>query len=97
MPVYLHECEACGHQFELEYSIKLDPPKECPECKQEAVKRLIAGDFMTKMELTHKEFAASIQDQTRKMMKSIGNSENKFANIVGETAYNNYSKKPGQY
>lgn len=41
MPTYDYECGSCGHRFELFQSIKADPVKDCPECKQPHARRLI--------------------------------------------------------
>ncbi|MDP8299975.1 MAG: zinc ribbon domain-containing protein [Candidatus Tantalella remota] len=42
MPTYEYKCEKCGHKFEKFQSMSDDPVKKCPECKKEAVKRLIS-------------------------------------------------------
>lgn len=33
MPVYVYECEKCGHGFEVEQSIHDKPKTRCPECR----------------------------------------------------------------
>lgn len=93
MAVYEHKCDACSHEFELEYSIKQDPPKTCPICGKDEVRRMISAG-MSRMELTPNEFIDRLPEDKRKLMKDIGASENKFANLVGESSYNEYSKKP---
>lgn len=40
---YEYECSACKHQFEAEQSIKAEPLKTCPACKQDRLKRLISS------------------------------------------------------
>ena len=42
MAVYEYVCNACGHEFEEEQSIKDDPITICPECGKEKVERLIS-------------------------------------------------------
>lgn len=42
MPTYQYECEECGHTFEVLHSMT-KRLKECPECKKEALVRLIGG------------------------------------------------------
>lgn len=42
MPTYLYRCRKCGHEFELEHSIKDETPKRCPRCRGRAV-RVPAG------------------------------------------------------
>ena len=41
MPTYCYCCKSCGHDFEIEQRITADPLKECPECKQEELKKVI--------------------------------------------------------
>lgn len=94
MPTYNHRCDSCEHEFELDYSIKADPPKVCPECKQETVRRMISGGGMSRMDLTGEEFLAKLPEDKRKLMKEIGSKESTFANMVGESAYHEYAKKP---
>lgn len=40
---YEYVCEACGHQWEAEQSIKDSPLKKCVSCGTEKAKRLISG------------------------------------------------------
>ena len=42
MPTYEYACTSCGHEFELEQSIKDDPINECPKCKNATAKRQIS-------------------------------------------------------
>lgn len=39
--LYEYECENCEATLEVEQKIKDKPLKECPECKEEALKRVI--------------------------------------------------------
>jgi putative FmdB family regulatory protein len=41
MPTYEYECGKCRKRFEIFQSMKDEPLKECPECGEEALKRLI--------------------------------------------------------
>ena len=41
MPTYQYECSACGHQFEALQSMSEKRLKQCPECGQETLERLI--------------------------------------------------------
>ncbi|HVI39523.1 MAG TPA: zinc ribbon domain-containing protein [Anaerovoracaceae bacterium] len=43
MPTYEYECTDCKHGWEEDQSIKDDPVKVCPSCKNETAKRLISG------------------------------------------------------
>ncbi len=39
MPTYDYICDACGHEFEAFESIKADPQRVCPECREEKLRR----------------------------------------------------------
>ena len=41
MPVYAYRCENCGVQFERMQRFSDDPVSVCPECEQQAVRRMI--------------------------------------------------------
>lgn len=40
---YEYACEACGHHWEAEQSIKDAPLKTCSACGKESAKRLVSG------------------------------------------------------
>jgi putative FmdB family regulatory protein len=40
---YEYVCEACGHQWEAEQSIKDSPLKKCVSCSADKAKRLVSG------------------------------------------------------
>lgn len=40
---YEYVCEACGHQWEAEQSIKERPLRDCTECGKSTAKRLVSG------------------------------------------------------
>ena len=40
---YEYACEACGHLWEAEQSIRDKPLKKCPECRKGQAKRLVSG------------------------------------------------------
>ena len=42
MPTYEYLCTSCGHEWELEQSIKEDPQKICQKCNQETARRQIS-------------------------------------------------------
>lgn len=41
MPTYDYRCNACGHEFEQFQSMKDKALTKCPECKKNALERLI--------------------------------------------------------
>lgn len=42
MPTYEYRCGACGHDFERFQKMSEPPIRECPECGEAAVERLIS-------------------------------------------------------
>ncbi|MEZ4266810.1 MAG: zinc ribbon domain-containing protein [Myxococcota bacterium] len=42
MPIYEYACEACGHRVEQMQRMSDPPLKTCPECAEDAMKRLIS-------------------------------------------------------
>ena len=87
MPTYEHICTECNYEWEADYSIKIDPPKICPQCNKETAKRLISGGHDRKgvVELTGHELKAKLQEDGRKMAKEMRGSESKMANFHGES------------
>lgn len=43
MPTYEYVCEACGHSFEEFQSMREEPLKDCPQCRQKKLRRLFGG------------------------------------------------------
>ena len=43
MVTYEYECSDCGHNFEIEQSIKAKVKRKCPECGENTLERLISG------------------------------------------------------
>ena len=41
MPTYDYICDGCGHEFEAFESIKAEPQTDCPECKDQKLRRKI--------------------------------------------------------
>ncbi len=42
MPIYEYRCPDCGHEFEQLQRMSDDPIKDCPECSESGVKKLIS-------------------------------------------------------
>ena len=93
MPEYLHLCESCNYEFELEYSIKDEPPKVCPKCGKETVKRLINCTTKGVVELYGQDLVDKIKTDTQQLKKEIYSSEKAYSNYIGETHYENLQKK----
>jgi len=43
MPTYTYRCDACKHEFEQQQKITDEALKECPECHESKLKRLITN------------------------------------------------------
>lgn len=43
MPIYEYQCTACGHQLEALQKMSDQPLKECPECKQKTLAKLVSA------------------------------------------------------
>jgi putative FmdB family regulatory protein len=42
MPIYEYRCNNCGHEMEAMQKLADDPLKDCPECAEPALKKLIS-------------------------------------------------------
>ena len=42
MPIYEYQCNACGFEFETIQKISEDPLKDCPECGELELRKLIS-------------------------------------------------------
>jgi putative FmdB family regulatory protein len=43
MPIYEYRCESCGHTLDALQKLAEAPLKDCPECEQPALKRLVSA------------------------------------------------------
>lgn len=43
MPIYEYQCQACGHEMEAIQKMSDDALTQCPECKQDALKKRISA------------------------------------------------------
>ncbi|HED16339.1 MAG TPA: zinc ribbon domain-containing protein [Gammaproteobacteria bacterium] len=43
MPIYEYKCAECEHQFEKLQKISDDPLKDCPECNNPSLKKLVSA------------------------------------------------------
>jgi putative FmdB family regulatory protein len=43
MPIYEYKCEECGHQIEAIQKFSDDPLTECPNCKKQALKKMLSA------------------------------------------------------
>ena len=93
MPTYEHLCETCQHEWEDYYSITAEPPKECPECKAETVKRLICGTTKGVVELYGQDLVDKIKGDARKLKAEAAKNEKVYANLLGEDKYQSLQQR----
>ena len=43
MPIYEYRCENCGHDMEVLQRISDPPRRDCPECKEPALRKLVSA------------------------------------------------------
>lgn len=87
MPTYEHLCNSCKHEWEDTYSIKADPPKECPSCKAEDVTRLISLGGKGVVELTGQDLVDKVKADAQQLKKDAASKEKVYANLLGEDRY----------
>jgi putative FmdB family regulatory protein len=101
MPYYEHVCtnEECKHEWEDEYSVKMDPPKICPKCGQETAKRLISLNGKGVVELFGQDLVDKVKADAKKLEQDAHRNENTYANLLGsdkfqrlQTAYDKNKK-----
>lgn len=93
MAIYEHICESCQHEWEEEYSIKADPPKVCPKCGKETVKRLISLGGKGVVELTGYELVEKCKADAQQMKKDMAKNTNTYANMLGDSKYHELQTK----
>ena len=95
MPDYEHICtdNSCKFEWESTYSIKIDPPKNCPKCGKETAKRLISLNGKGVVELVGHELAAKVKEDTIKLKQDLKKSDKLYSNLIGESKYNELQTK----
>ena len=43
MPIYEYQCQACGHEMEALQKMSDEALKQCPECKDDSLKKRISA------------------------------------------------------
>jgi putative FmdB family regulatory protein len=43
MPIYEYQCQSCGHKLEKLQKLNDDPLKDCPDCGEAELERLISA------------------------------------------------------
>lgn len=89
MPLYEHLCNSCEFEWEDSYSIKADPPKNCPNCQAENVIRLISLGSRGVVELTGHELINKTKEDIVKLKQDMHSNSKVYANMLGEEKYHN--------
>ena len=99
MPIYEYECKSCGHRLEAIQKISDDPLKDCPECSEPELKKLISaagfrlkggGWYETDFKSGKKKNLA--QGEAAKESKSSSKSEKKSVDSKKSTSSGSTSK-----
>jgi len=93
MPIYEHVCESCNNEWEESYSIKADPPKVCPACGKETVKRVISLGGKGVVELYGRDLKDKVMADTKALKKELHSNEYAYANAIGESRYQDLQTK----
>ena len=43
MPIYEYQCDECGHVFDALQKMSDDPLKDCPDCGEAALRKLVSA------------------------------------------------------
>jgi putative FmdB family regulatory protein len=87
MPTYDHICNSCSYEWEQMYSIKADPPKQCPNCHAETVQRLISLSGKGIVELYGNDLVNKCKEDAKQIQKEASQNPNKYANLLGPDKY----------
>ena len=96
MPTYEHRCDTCQHEWEAEYSIKAEPPKQCPKCEAETVTRLISGAAKGVVELYGQDLVDKLKADAHKLKGEAARDEKIYANLLGDDKYHALQTKMDQ-
>lgn len=91
MPEYDHQCtnEECNYEWSDSYSIKKDPPTECPLCHQQTAKRVISLGGKGVVELTGQDLVNKTKEDIQKLKSEMKTNTKLYANMLGEEKYHN--------
>ena len=87
MPIYEYECNECEHKLEVIQKINEEPLKECPECGDDSLRKLVSAasfrlkgtgwyetDFKDKKPKRDTEKSTDKDDKKKKNDSKSGNS-----------------------
>jgi putative FmdB family regulatory protein len=76
MPTYEYRCNQCSHEFETEQKIKDAPLKDCPQCGQPQLQRLISVTaFQLKGGGWGSDLYSAKKDKSERVQKAIDDSK----------------------
>jgi len=88
MPIFDFECQSCHNIFD-DIIFTGDPLPSCPQCQEsEAIKKLPSLVATGIVKLTGHEYKQKVLADGKKAAAEIKKDENRLANFVGETKYN---------
>jgi putative FmdB family regulatory protein len=89
MPTYEFLRKECGHEWEVEMSIKAPDPEECPQChaKGDIIRLISGGSGKGKVVLTGNELTAKIKEDAQKIKQEAAQDANTYASLIGEERY----------
>lgn len=90
MPEYEHTCSNVECQFEWSetYSIKADPPEQCPKCQLLTAQRMISGGSGKGIvQLTGNDLTDKIKSDATQLKKEMYSNEATYANMLGNDKY----------
>ena len=73
MPIYEYRCEACGHLLDALQKISDEPLRDCPNCNEASLKRLISAPaFRLKGSGWYETDFKSEKEKKRNLAESAG-------------------------
>ena len=79
----------CGHEWEVEMSIKAPDPEECPQChaKGDIIRLISGGSGKGKVVLTGQDLADKVKLEAEQLKREAANNPDTYANLIGPDRY----------
>lgn len=103
MPTYVYACKSCGHQFEKYQSFSEDSLRTCPECRQDALRKVFnsvgivfkgSGFYSTDSAGSSKSSSAAASSDAGSGADSGGDASGTIAAPAPETSSSSTSAAP---
>lgn len=92
MPIYEYQCESCGHELEKLQRISDGPLKDCPDCGETELRRLVsAAGFRLK---GAGWYETDFKKSGKKNLHDSGASEGSASNSAAAKAGTSETSKP---